>query len=316
MRPEALSIRPRGFAGWFGVALLALAGCVGSPPAEVSPAQSCKLDRQAAFPLESRANLLFVPLRINDQPARFVLDTGADRSMVTEAAAQRLGLARDPRRLTRMEGVGGSTTNWEAKTDTLVFGGAMVRNLPLAVGRFPMREIDGLPVDGLLGVDILAAFDVEIDPVRREAILYRARPCADVLPPWSGPFMTVESTGPTRGRILVPIVLDGVSDLAILDTGAQVSSVSERLALSTGLTPWDLEQDPRARSVGASAKAVVARVHRFRSLHIGNTTIRDPVMAVLELPEGKAGALLGANYLRGRKLFLSFASRRFFLAEP
>ena len=38
-------------------------------------------------------------------------------------------------------------------------------------------------------------------------------------------------------------------------------------------------------------------------------------MAVLPLP-GQAGALLGANYLRGRKIWLSFASRRFFLAEP
>ena len=53
-----------------------------------------------------------------------------------------------------------------------------------------------------------------------------------------------------------------------------------------------------------------ARRHQAR--HLSGTSLAG----LPELPEGKAGALLGANYLRGRKLFLSFASRRFFLAEP
>ncbi len=259
---------------------------------------------------------MFVPVHINGQPARLLLDTGADRSMVTEAAAERLGLERDPRKLTRLEGVGGTTTNWEVKTDTLLFGNAKVRDLDLTVGRFSQDVIDGVVLDGLMGVDILAAFDVEIDPVRGQATLYRARPCADVLPPWKGPYMTVSSTGPLRGRILVPITLDGVNDMAILDTGAQVSSVSERLALRTGITEQQLASDPTGRSNGASAYTVTTRAHRFRSLQIGDILINNPMLAVLQLPESRAGALLGANYLRGRRLWLSFASRRFFLADP
>ncbi len=128
--------------------------------------------------------------------------------------------------------------------------------------------------------------------------------------------MTITSTGAMRGRILVPITLDGVNDLAILDTGAQVSSVSERLALRTGVTRQQLDQDPKGRSQGASANSVITRAHRFRSLQIGATLISNPVLAVLPLPESQAGALLGANYLRGRRLYLSFASHRFFMAEP
>lgn len=268
------------------------------------------------FPIEIRANLMFVPVQINGKPARLLLDTGADRSMVTEAAVERLGLVRDPHRLTRLEGVGGATTNWEVKTHTLVFGNGLVRDINLAVGRFAQDEIGGLRVDGLLGVDILAAFDVEIDPARDEAILYRARPCDDILPPWRESFMTITSTGAMRGRILVPITLDGVNDLAILDTGAQISSVSERLALSTGVTRLQLDQDPMGRSQGASANSVTTRAHRFRTLQIGTTLISNPMLAVLPLPESQAGALLGANYLRGRRLYLSFASHRFFMAEP
>jgi predicted aspartyl protease len=299
-----------------GAVLLSLAGCAAGSQGGFASGQSCALDRQAAFPYESRANLMFVSLLIDDKPARLLVDTGADRSMVTENAARRLGLERDPKRLTRLEGVGGATTNWEVKTSTMVFGNAMVRNLPLTVGRFAQDEIAGLSVDGLLGVDILAAFDVEIDPVQHEVILYRARPCPDVLPPWPEPYMTVSSTGPARGRILVPITLDGVSDMAILDTGAQISSVSERLALSTGITQQQLDQDPGGRSRGASANSVITRAHRFHSLMIGTTMVSNPTLAVLPLPESKANALLGANYLRGRRLFLSFASRRFFLADP
>jgi predicted aspartyl protease len=303
-------------AGLLLALLLGLAACANGPPGASAFGQACALDRLASFPIETRANLLFVQVQIDGKPARLLVDTGADRSMVTESAAQRLALARNPRRLTRLEGVGGVTTNWEVKTESIVFGGAKVRDFGLTVGRFAQDEIAGVTVDGLLGVDILAAFDVEIDPVRGQVTLYGARPCPDVLPPWRENFLVVESTGPLRGRILVPITLDGVNDMAVLDTGAQVTSVSERLALSTGLTRQELDRDPGGRSQGASANAVITRAHRFRSLQIGQTLIKNPVLAVLQLPEGRAGALLGANYLRGRRLWLSFASRRFFLAEP
>ena len=235
--------------------------------------------------------------------------------MITETAAARLYLPRDPRRLTRLEGVGGVTTNREANTNTIVLGSGMVRGLGLTVGRLGQDQIDGLPVDGLLGVDILSAFDVEIDPLQGQVTLYRARPCVDALPPWNEPFLSVASTGMSRGRMLVPITLDGVNDLAILDTGAQVSSVTEALALRTGVTPQMLMLDPVGRSRGASDTSVATHAHRFRTLQIGNTLIDNPVIAVLPLP-GQVGALLGANYLRGRKIWLSFASRRFFLAEP
>ena len=313
-RPDR-RIRPDAFLAVCAL-LLGLAGCANDPAGAMLLGQSCVLDKQAVFPIETRSNLMFVSLKIDDQPARFLLDTGADRSMVTEIAARRLGLARDPRRLTRLEGVGGATTNWEAKTNSLVFGNALVRNINLTVGRFAQDEIGGLTVDGLLGVDILSAFDVEIDPVQKQVTLYRARPCPDVQPPWPAPYLTMTSNGAMRGRILVPITLDGVNDQAILDTGAQITSVSERLALRTGITPQQLSQDPSGRSQGASSNSVTTRAHRFRSLQIGNTLIANPMLAVLPLPESNAGALLGANYLRGRRLFLSFASHRFFLAEP
>jgi predicted aspartyl protease len=269
-------------------------------------ATSCPLDRQASFPIESRVNLLFASVLIDGKPARLVLDTGADRTMITETAAARLDLARDPRRFTRLEGVGGVTTNREARTDTIVLGSGLVRGMGLTVGRLGQDQIDGLT---------LAAFDVEIDPVQGQVTLYRARPCADAVPPWNEPYLSVSSTGMLRGRMLVPITLDGVDDVAILDTGAQVSSVSDALALKAGVTPQMLMLDPVGRSRGASDTAVTTHAHRFRSLQIGNTRIANPVIAVLQLP-GQAGALLGANYLRGRKIWLSFASRRFFLAEP
>ena len=314
VRPDR-RIRPSAFISICAV-LLGLAGCAGDSAGGLLSGSTCTLDRQAVFPIDTRSNLMFVSLTIDEKPARFLLDTGADRSMITETAAARLGLARDSRRLTRLEGVGGATTNWEAKTNSMVFGNALVRNINLTVGRFAQDQIGGLTVDGLLGVDILSAFDVEIDPVQPQVILYRARPCADVQPPWPAPYLTMTSNGAMRGRILVPITLDGVNDMAILDTGAQITSVSERLALRTGITPQQLSQDPSGRSQGASSNSVTTRAHRFRSLQIGNTLIANPMLAVLPLPESNAGALLGANYLRGRRLFLSFASHRFFLAEP
>lgn len=294
--------------------LIGLAGCATVPVGVKLSGQSCPLDRQAAFPIERQANFMLASVMIDGKPARLLVDTAAERSMVTDTAARRLGLPRDPHRLTRVQGFGGSTTNWDAKANTLVLGDAEVRNLDLTVGPSGQDKPGAPAEDGLLGLDVLATFDVEVDPIKRQVILYRPRPCSNVLPPWQGPFMTVSSIGPLDGEIRVPITLDGVHDTAILDTGAQHSSVSERLAFRTGVTRQQLDHDLSGRSRGVSNNAVVTHLHRFRSLRVGTTLIASPLLVVLPLPKGAVGAL-GANYLCHQRLYLSFVSRRFFLAE-
>ena len=213
-----------------------------------------------------------------------------------------------------MRGIGDITTSFDAKTHTLMLGNGQVSGLNMTVGRFATDDIAGMAFDGLLGTDILASFDVEIDPSARRLTLYQPRTCLDPIPPCT-PEVTIEATGPPRGRMLVPIAVNGVGVVAILDTGAQVTTVSERFSARAGVPAAALAQDPSNLVKGASPNTVAARRHRFRDLVVGPTLVPGPALAVLAMDGQSTDALLGADYLAGRKLWLSFASRRIFLGK-
>src|SRR6185312_14997777 len=71
------------------------------------PALACEVERRAAVPLEIASGLLVASVDVNGKPARFVIDTGAERTIISEAAVHRLGLRRDPWVGTTVRGVGG-----------------------------------------------------------------------------------------------------------------------------------------------------------------------------------------------------------------
>ena len=75
---------------------------------------SCPLVRLAQTPLDVQSNLMFVPAGINGQPVRLLVNTGAERTILTEAAAARLGLSRNTGHVTRTAGIGGISGNSDA----------------------------------------------------------------------------------------------------------------------------------------------------------------------------------------------------------
>ena len=68
-------------------AMLLLAACL--IPAGAHAA--CSVDARATVPLGIADNVLTVPVEVNGITATFVLDTGAQRSLVSIEAVQRLG---------------------------------------------------------------------------------------------------------------------------------------------------------------------------------------------------------------------------------
>lgn len=112
---------------------------------------------------------IMVDVRINDSgTARLLLDTGADRTMISPRALVAAGV-----RITRpvatgtVTGVTGSDRIDYVVVDSLEVGEARVTRLPVAA-----YEIAGGGAgDGLLGRDFLDRFDVSIDGSRGEVTL-------------------------------------------------------------------------------------------------------------------------------------------------
>jgi hypothetical protein len=173
----------------------------------------------------------------------------------------------------------------------------------------------GVALDGLLGADILSAFDIDLDTRDGTLTLYRARDCPQAGPPWQEPFESIGKVVHQGNRLLVPIALDGVPGTATLDTGAQHTAVSAGLAERAGVSDAAIAQDPTIVAHGASADQFTVHVHRFRLLQIGPTGVENAPLPVVTMPDGLGDGLAGADFMAGRRLWLSYASGTVFMTR-
>jgi len=114
--------------------------------------------------------------------------------------------------------------------------------------------------------------------------------------------------------LLIPLTLDGVQGMGILDTGAQATTIGVRMATRLGLTPAALAGDPIVEHHGAGPGFQEARLHRFNLLQIGPAAAPEPILSVLPIDAGVGDALVGEDFIDGRRIWMSFANRTVFVA--
>jgi predicted aspartyl protease len=295
--------------------LFAFAGCAsdtGRPRVEAG----CRLVRLAQVPLEARGDMLFVHGQIDDQPIKLLVDTGAERTLLTESAVDRLHLPRDFQHATRTFGIGSPTATWDAKLrNGIELGGTEFPVDRVTVGRFAINEAAGSHADGLLGADVLLAFDIDLNLPAHEMTLYQPRHgCLDAPPPWRGAYISVDGVSTRQDRLLLPFALDGVHGTAILESGAQMSSISQQMAERVGLQEADFVNDRTVMAHGAAPDQIPVRIHRFTTFRVGPAEMHGPAMPVVPMSSGMGDALIGGDFLRGRRLWVSFSTHQLFLA--
>jgi predicted aspartyl protease len=116
---------------------------------------------------------LTVEARLNGTPLTLIVDTGADRTVISPAAVERAGLAGQPGRSIQVVGVTGTATASLVILPLLDVAGARIGPLPVIVYALPstLRGGEGAGVDGLLGRDVLDAFVLSIDSASGRATL-------------------------------------------------------------------------------------------------------------------------------------------------
>lgn len=145
--------------------------------------------------------------------------------------------------------------------------------------------------------------------------LYEPRGCAGAfLPP---PYVLLPTTIPADAALLIGVELDGTPLRALLDTGAARTTVTAPGLARLGLTEAALAADPAATLRGVGPNAVPARAHRFARLRVGPAVTDAPVLLAAPIrPAPTADLILGADWLAGRRLWISFTTRQVFLAAP
>jgi Aspartyl protease len=282
----------------------------------------CSVTPRASIPIQVLGNrIMLVPVTVNGIVGRFVLDTGAFHTMVSPAAVERFGLARDEWVGTTLLGVSGygeRTRNATPRSITL--GGlplqhrSLARDSSLVVATLPRLAPDTV-VDGLLGRDFLSNFDLAIDVRARTVTLYDVSGCSGRFLPWTMPYTEVPVDLVMDHALVVPVQLDGVTLRALLDTGATGSLVAAPGMGRLGLTKDRLD-GPKRQIGGVGPRPAEVQWYRFSSLRVGGVVQSNPLLQVASVRLVPiVDMILGNDWVAGRALWISYATARLFIAD-
>ncbi len=294
-----------------GVALAALI--------QTSIASGCETVRRTSVALSGDDGLWTVPASVDGKPVRLVLDTGAERSVITRAAVERLGLRRDEWVSSLVRGVGGIEWQANAVMRSFEIGGLPLRRLGVSPAlTFVVAPLASLaafsdPPAGLLGADYLSRFDLELDPAGQSLTLYSVDACGAGAIAWKVPHLEVPALRPRPTVLLVPVRVDGLVLAAQLDTGASVSLLTPR-----GMARLGLRAGTPGRSVqGLGPRRIMTERHRVATLEFGPLMLRD-VEVVSGAPPGGSpfDMILGLDVLRRTRVWISYATDRVLVGVP
>ena len=279
------------------------------------PAAACRVAKRATVPLQRAGGLMLVPVEINGRTTPFVLDTGAERTVVGLAAADRIGLARDEWVSTDMTGAGGRDRRRLGRPASLSIGGVALRRHTVAADNSVVvgpifDSVAGQPVTGLLGQDFLSAYDLDLDPAAGTLSLYDVTGCSGAFLPWAGRYDSIPAGRPVRNILTLPMTIDGHSLAAELDSGAEISVVT-----LPGMLAMNLQAGGTQAMHGFGVAGLPYRTQRFASVHVGRDSPGEQTLAVAPIRTLRSvGVLLGADWLSARHAWVSWATDQVFVA--
>lgn len=244
-------------------------------------ASACKLLQVAELRATMADNLPLIPASIDGHAVQMLADTGAARSLIWRSAAKELGLEIRQGDVT-FYGAGGHDEAGLVWVQDFGLAGATIHNARLyAAGR------GSLPGDsaGIVGEDFLSAWDIEFDLSEGKIRLFTPRNCkGDDVAYWASAYSVVELiTPPADSRWLeAKVQLDGHDVVAMFDSGAAMSVVTTQAVLQSGIKT-ETPATETAAAKGIAGKAMDTSVALFKTLSVGDETVRNVELHIADL---------------------------------
>ncbi|MEI6487147.1 MAG: aspartyl protease family protein [Sphingomonadales bacterium] len=275
-------------------------------PATIDNSLEIKGEALAAEQLKKR---LFIDVKINGAgPHRFLVDSGADRSVVGDVLAAQLNLpAGNPVRVQSMAGIREVAT---VEVSALTLGTSEIG--PLVAPSLSSRNIGA---DGLIGIDALADQRLLLDFVKRTVTVQDSRTAPS--PGGDGQEIVVTARRRKGQLIITQASIRDRQVSAVLDTGSEITlgnrALRERLF---GTRRPDAMVDIELLSVtGQVLKAEAIIVDNVR---IGGLTLNNVVIAFADAPPfalfglaDRPAVFLGSDVLAAfRRVALDFGNKK------
>jgi hypothetical protein len=273
------------------------------PPAVIDNNLQIGGDNVKAREVDTR---LSVDVRVNERgPYHFVVDSGADTSVVGTRMAQALQLPMGTPVI--LNGMTGRNIVDRVKVAALTLGPTTVSDLEVPA----LREID-LGADGLVGIDALVNqrlmmdFEKHVIKVEDASIPMRHLP-GEIL-------ITAKRR---RGQLILTQVRASRFKLdAVIDTGSEITigntALRDKLLRKGHTQFWDVE------ATGVTGQKVMLHLARIDELQLGPITLQDVPIAFADVPPfelfglaDEPALLLGTDLLQTfRRVSLDFRARK------
>lgn len=277
------------------------------PPATIDDTLEVTGDSVKARQIQTR---MTVGVMVNGQgPYRFLVDSGADRSVVGAALAARLALPRGA--AVTLHGMAGTSRVDTVRVDRLQVGGSSISDLSV-----PALPETYLGAQGLLGIDALAGQRVMLDfDAKTITVQDTRRP-----PPRSGGADEIIVTARRRrGQLIVTeagVGRTGIS--AVVDTGSEITIGN--MALYTAVFR-NRRRPPVAiptTLISVTGQTLAANMVVLPEIRLGGLILRNVTLAFVDAPPfalfglaDQPAILLGTDVLETfRRVSLDFRNRK------
>jgi predicted aspartyl protease/Flp pilus assembly protein TadD len=258
-------------------------------------------------------------VRVNGEkePLRFVLDTGSGMSVISQETAKKLGVRPVARGgMARAVGGGGKFEIVYGFLSSLEVGEVRVERVPVYIRQFFDTKI---PVDGYLGLSAISTFVASIDYgsntfslVRNAESNLTRQGLRFGQPEVQREVIEIPLRTTASGFITGELRLEGVErpQNFIIDTGASITVVSERLAAREEMSAY--LQKTRMRVFGAAGIADDVKIVLLPRVTLGPLIRKNIRAAVLDLEPLNETAgftqdgILGANFLNHFRVDFDF----------
>lgn len=281
------------------------------PAAKMPPLPPAEIDNTLAIggnDIDARKvrTRMTVGVQVNGRgPYRFVVDSGADTSVVGQRIARNLQLP--PSTPVLLNGITETRQVDRVEVDSLRLGGSTFSDM-----RLPVLQENHLGGDGMVGIDALVEQRLMLD---FETRTIKVEDATQPAPRMDGEIVVVARR--RRGQLILTQVTANRKPIdAVIDTGSEITIGN--LALRDQLIRKYPDKFTTIGVMGVTGAKADLQIARVNELRVGSILLRDVPIAFAEVPPfavfgltDKPSLLLGTDILETfRRVSLDFRARK------
>jgi tetratricopeptide (TPR) repeat protein/predicted aspartyl protease len=277
---------------------------------------ACTLSKMAELPVTMSDLKPLITAKINGEDARFIADSGAFFSMMTEASAAEFKLRLSPAPFGLfVRGVGGNVDPSIATVKVFTFAGIPIPNVEFLVGG---STVGGSDNAGVLGQNFFRIGDVEYDLAKGTIRLMRAEGCKHALLAYwvktSDPYsaMDIEWATQRSPHTAGTAFINGAKIHVMFDSGAGTSLLSLKAAERAGVKPDSEGVIEAGYNGGIGRKRVKTYIGRFASFKIGDEEIRNTRLRFGDMGIDGVDMLIGADFFLSHRIYVASSQHRLY----